>query len=407
MTYTTTLSSNTASFDSRTLRRGKSRLVVFAAVLLGSGTVASGLVVAATAIGSLAASSLGSVPDIRTQDLSAQKALALAARRRMQESVAELGREIAAEKPPAPQNLAASDARSAPTPALAAASVVAANDEPTPAILAPVEIHAQVATLPDPAPAAATAPAATAAAIVPAAAPAPALPIPLPPRREVVASADSLPLPPVHAAVLTDTGSRHGSTRSFSRGGDERAKAEAAMASIGAPPRDDRGLIPRLFDALKPPTESVLAYAQPDDAPAPPAKPNWAPSLGNRTAYYDIAAHTVYLPNGERLEAHSGLGSSFDNPRLVTQKNRGATPPNVYELSLRRQLFHGVQALRLTPVGNGSMYGRDGILAHSYMLGPQGASNGCVSFKHYPRFLQAYLNGEVSHLVVVPHMTGG
>jgi hypothetical protein len=35
------------------------------------------------------------------------------------------------------------------------------------------------------------------------------------------------------------------------------------------------------------------------------------------------------------------------------------------------------------------------------MLGPYGASNGCVSFKDYNAFLDAYLHGEVKRLVVV------
>ena len=35
------------------------------------------------------------------------------------------------------------------------------------------------------------------------------------------------------------------------------------------------------------------------------------------TAIYDIAAHTVYLPNGQKLEAHSGLCSLLDDPRHV------------------------------------------------------------------------------------------
>jgi len=66
---------------------------------------------------------------------------------------------------------------------------------------------------------------------------------------------------------------------------------------------------------------------------------------------------------------------------------------------------HGVQALRLTPVGEASMYGRDGMLAHTYMLGPNGQSNGCVSFKDYDRFLAAFSNGEVEQLIVVPKLT--
>lgn len=126
------------------------------------------------------------------------------------------------------------------------------------------------------------------------------------------------------------------------------------------------------------------------------------PGPDSRTAVYDIAAHTVYLPNGERLEAHSGLGSKIDDPRYVHVKNRGPTPPNVYDLSLRERLFHGVRAIRLTPVAGSRMFGRDGMLAHTYMLGPNGQSNGCVSFKNYQAFLRAYLRGEIDRLVVVP-----
>ena len=120
-----------------------------------------------------------------------------------------------------------------------------------------------------------------------------------------------------------------------------------------------------------------------------------------RTAIYDITARVVYLPSGRRLEAHSGLGGYMDSPRYVHLRMRGATPPNVYHLTLRERLFHGVRAIRLNPVDGSKMYGRDGILAHSYMLGANGQSNGCVSFSNYPEFLNAYLRGEVTRLAVV------
>jgi hypothetical protein len=125
---------------------------------------------------------------------------------------------------------------------------------------------------------------------------------------------------------------------------------------------------------------------------------------GSRTAIYDIAARAVYLPNGHRLEAHSGLGSLLDDPRYIRTKMQGPTPPNVYNLTLRERLFHGVRAIRLVPVDDGKMFGRDGILAHSYMLGPNGQSNGCVSFRDYPAFLSAFLKGEVNRLVVVERL---
>jgi hypothetical protein len=134
------------------------------------------------------------------------------------------------------------------------------------------------------------------------------------------------------------------------------------------------------------------------------AKDESRPEGDDRIAIYDITAHTVYLPDGRRLEAHSGRGSHMDDPRAVNIRGQGPTPPNVYELSLRGQIFHGVRAIRLTPVGEARMYGRDGMLAHTYMLGRNGASMGCVSFSDYPAFLNAYLKGEVNRLVVVEHL---
>jgi len=146
----------------------------------------------------------------------------------------------------------------------------------------------------------------------------------------------------------------------------------------------------------------------PMDAPPLPSRSGVSNTnhADRHIAIYDIAAHTVYLPNGRVLEAHSGLGSRLDDARYVSARGRGPTPPNVYDLTLREHLFHGVRALRLIPVGDGEMFGRDGILAHSYMLGPSGQSNGCVAFSNYTLFLQAYLRGEVDRLLVVDHLAG-
>ena len=127
------------------------------------------------------------------------------------------------------------------------------------------------------------------------------------------------------------------------------------------------------------------------------------PDGGGAVAIYNISARTVTLPNGETLEAHSGLGESMDDPRYVDRRMRGATPPGTYDLTEREQLFHGVRALRLNPIGgSAAVHNRTGLLAHSYLLGPSGASNGCVSFKDYQKFLTAYLRGEFQRLVVVP-----
>jgi hypothetical protein len=155
------------------------------------------------------------------------------------------------------------------------------------------------------------------------------------------------------------------------------------------------------------PTMPQVAAITPEKRATPQQAHNKSMSLpdpDSRTAVYDIAAHTVYLPNGEKLEAHSGLGDKLDDPRYVSLKDRGPTPPNVYDLVLREQLFHDVRAIRLNPVGGDSMFGRDGILAHTYMLGANGQSNGCVSFSDYPAFLDAVLSGEINRLVVVEHL---
>jgi hypothetical protein len=221
-----------------------------------------------------------------------------------------------------------------------------------------------------------------------------------------------------HYPALADAADLNGSIRVAADAADAltfEAKWAPALAAAFAP-TDAVPLPPQ------PPVEAAnsvasLAPAREAAQPAAPAasekrvtppqahnKPMPLPDPDSRTAVYDIAAHTVYLPNGERLEAHSGLGSKLDDPRYVNLKDRGPTPPNVYDLALREQPFHEVRALRLNPVGGESMFGRDGILAHSYMLGASGQSNGCVSFKDYPAFLHAYLRGEVDRLVVVPHL---
>src|SRR5205814_2560282 len=103
-----------------------------------------------------------------------------------------------------------------------------------------------------------------------------------------------------------------------------------------------------------------LAYASPDGG-LPSDKQSSGPLRGydRDTAVYDISAHMVYMPDGSKLEAHSGLGELMDNPKHVAARNRGATPPHIYDLEPREALFHGVAALRLNPVGGeDNIFGR-------------------------------------------------
>ncbi len=175
------------------------------------------------------------------------------------------------------------------------------------------------------------------------------------------------------------------------------ARSEAPVART-----ENRTLLEKLSDLL--PGRITLASLAPDGGLFG-ARPNLA-SLGydSVTAVYDISARTVYMPDGSKLEAHSGFGSLMDDPAHVNERNVGATPPNAYDLKPREALFHGVQALRMIPVGDGDTLGRSGLLAHSYMLGPNGDSNGCVSIKDYEKFLKAFTNGEIKRLVVVPRL---
>jgi hypothetical protein len=55
----------------------------------------------------------------------------------------------------------------------------------------------------------------------------------------------------------------------------------------------------------------------------------------------------------------------------------------------------------MIPEDSLKVFGRAGLLAHSFMLGPNGDSNGCVSFKNYDASLQAYLDHKIKRLAVV------
>jgi Protein of unknown function (DUF2778) len=187
---------------------------------------------------------------------------------------------------------------------------------------------------------------------------------------------------------------------------DMAERAKNAILSIASGER--QSITEKLWGKAGSPHNPVLAYASADASVTGSITREQNPMLGGSppydrdTAVYDITAHMVYLPDGSRLEAHSGLGSSMDDPHSARIHMRGVTPPHIYTLKPRESLFHGVAALRLTPVGgDDAVFGREGLLAHSFMLGPNGASNGCVSFRDYNAFLSAYHNMGIRKLAVV------
>ena len=244
--------------------------------------------------------------------------------------------------------------------------------------------------------------------------------IPLPPKRDVPQIADEAPLPPPRPPEF--------GLNPAPSAPDNHLAQQTRRPAGPAAPVDNRNIFEKLLGLGQPSAPTVAGKAAEGRVAsiAPEAHATFtapegrvtgrplfsffAPSASSvagydrYTAVYDISARTVYLPDGTRLEAHSGYGDKLDDPRYVSERMRGATPPNVYALEPREGSFHGVQALRLTPVGDGPLFGRAGLLAHPYMLGPDGQSNGCVSFKDYDAFLRAYQSGQVKKLVVVSRL---
>jgi len=251
-------------------------------------------------------------------------------------------------------------------------------------------------------------------------APPDAAPMPIPRPLDLAMAAPEetfTPLPPRRPADLAPPASPRGPVSAQA----DNAPAEPAQPRAGralrggrttvakAEPAKEKGFFEKLFGGGGSSNNPVMAYAAPDGGLtgggsrltgiAPQDSAGGAVS-DRFTAVYDISARTVYLPDGTRLEAHSGLGDMMDKPSFAHVRMRGVTPPALYDLREREALFHGVRAIRLTPI-NSAVHGRSGLLAHTYMLGPSGQSNGCVSFRDYQKFLNAYLSGQVKRLKVV------
>jgi hypothetical protein len=188
---------------------------------------------------------------------------------------------------------------------------------------------------------------------------------------------------------------------------DMAQRAKAAVMSLAS--NDKPSIVEKLW-GKQPSHGSLLAFASADasvtgslpDTKAQNPMLGGSPPYDRQTAVYDISARMVYLPDGTKLEAHSGLGSKLDDARYSNVRMQGVTPPHIYELTPREALFHGVPALRLNPIGGeDKIFGRSGLLAHTYMLGPNGDSNGCVSFKDYYAFLRAYREQGIKRLAVL------
>ena len=152
-----------------------------------------------------------------------------------------------------------------------------------------------------------------------------------------------------------------------------------------------------------------VAYAKPErsllgDLFKSKASDTAWPGKGTKVAIYDVSSATVYLPDGTKLRAHSGIGRMRDNPRYEHVTMRGPTPAGIYRLSMREKRFYGVEAIRMTSIDGRDPKNRTGLLTHTNLLRGQKGSHGCVAFQNYAPFLKAFKRGQITMIVVVPKL---
>ena len=171
-------------------------------------------------------------------------------------------------------------------------------------------------------------------------------------------------------------------------------------------PADEKPVARRNLDNKD--NKQDVAYAKPEtslfgDLFKSKANTAW-PGKGTKVAIYDVSSATVYLPDGTKLRAHSGIGKMRDNPRYEHVTMRGPTPAGIYRLSMREKRFYGVEAIRMTSIDGRDPKNRTGLLTHTNLLRGQKGSHGCVAFQNYQPFLRAFKRGQITMLVVVPEL---
>lgn len=172
-------------------------------------------------------------------------------------------------------------------------------------------------------------------------------------------------------------------------------------------PADEKSVARKNLDGKD--TKDDVAYAKPERSllgdlfKSRAGDTAW---LGKNTkvAIYDVSNATVYLPDGTKLRAHSGIGKMRDNPRYEHVIMRGPTPTGIYRLTMREERFYGVEAIRMTSIDGRDPKNRTGLLTHTNLLRGQIGSHGCVAFQNYQPFLRAFKRGKITTLIVVPEL---
>ena len=121
------------------------------------------------------------------------------------------------------------------------------------------------------------------------------------------------------------------------------ANRRTRTAVLPNTPADDRTFFEKLF-GVKRSAETALGYAAPQESRR--RRPRTAAQTRRRLqavvvlpVHGDLrhqGAQRSTMPNGERLEAHSGLGDRLDDPRFVHERMKGLGRPYVYDLSSPR-----------------------------------------------------------------------
>jgi hypothetical protein len=186
---------------------------------------------------------------------------------------------------------------------------------------------------------------------------------------------------------------------------DDAALADKADDKTGDKSGDKRAVARRDRDGKA--DDKSLAYAKPSlfgDLFKRSAKDGGWPGKGTKVAIYDVSNATVYMPDGTKLRAHSGIGHMRDNPRYEHVKMSGPTPAGIYRLTMREKRFYGVEAIRMTSIDGRDPKNRTGLLTHTNLLRGRTGSHGCVAFQNYQPFLRAFKRGQIEMMIVVPEL---
>ena len=220
-------------------------------------------------------------------------------------------------------------------------------------------------------------------------------------------SVTNAPVPPRRPAEL-----RLSAIQTAPQAALRRPVAANTTSAVAPAVSDNRSLIEKMFDqrpASGPQASGpALAYAVPEGGVTGIARSvisGGQSGYNRRTAIYDISAHTVYLPNGATAGGAFGSRRRDRTIRASCMKECAGRRHQMFTSLLRaNSFFMGFKRCVSNPSARAIFSDAPDFWRILICSCANGASNGCVSFKNYDAFLQAYQNGEIKHLAVVAHL---